>query len=221
MSAPDRWFVGDMKKEVANRLVLSGPHGTFLVRMSTAGDRYVLTVNDSGSIAPYQVKMQAGKYMWRETSFNDLDSVVQDVITSPFDGPSGLPLVLAHPASGGQIHPSTQARINAQGGGAASQSNPFGEPPAQTAPAAQSGGGGEEDYVLYQALYAYTSDDADDLKFDANDIIQVTDEDEYPAKCWMEGRVNGSKIGSFPSNFVRKININKGSAPRGIDSYGS
>ena len=56
----DRWFVGDMKKEVANRLVLSGPHGTFLVRMSTAGDRYVLTVNDSGSIAPYQVKMQAG-----------------------------------------------------------------------------------------------------------------------------------------------------------------
>ena len=55
---------------------------------------------------------------------------VQDVITSPFDGPSGLPLVLAHPASGGQIHPSTQARINAQGGGAASQSNPFGEPPA-------------------------------------------------------------------------------------------
>ena len=51
----------------------------------------------------------------------------------------------------------------------------------QTAPAAQSGGGGEEDYVLYQALYAYTSDDADDLKFDANDIIQVTDEDEYVA----------------------------------------
>ena len=49
--------------------------------------------------------------MWRETSFTTLDAVVQDVIASPFDGPSGRPLVLSEPASGGELHPSTLARI--------------------------------------------------------------------------------------------------------------
>jgi len=49
--------------------------------------------------------------MWRETSFSSLDAVVQDVIASPFDGPSGRPLVLSQPASGGELHESTLARI--------------------------------------------------------------------------------------------------------------
>jgi len=206
-----------MKKEVANKLVLSGPHGTFLVRMSTAGDRYVLTVNDSGSIAPYQVKMSGGQYMWRETSFSSLDAVVQDVIASPFDGPSGRPLVLSQPASGGELHESTLARI--QGGGS---SNPFGNPPA--AQAAPSGGGATgpqgEDYVLYQALYLYKSDDPEDLTFDANDILQVTDEGDPPGTGWMEGRTQDGRFGSFPSNFVRKINLGSGAA-KTIEKYGA
>ena len=33
-----------------------------------------------------------------------------------------------------------------------------------------------EDYTLYQALYAYKSNDPDDLSFDVDEILQVTDE---------------------------------------------
>ena len=62
----------------------------------------------------------------------------------------------------------------------------------QAAQAAPSGGGATgpqgEDYVLYQALYLYKSDDPEDLTFDANDILQVTDEGDPPGTGWMEGR---------------------------------
>lgn len=64
--------------------------------------------------------------------------------------------------------------------------------------------GDDEDYVLYQALYNYNSGDPDDLVFEANDILQVTDEGDGPTS-WMEGRTQDGRFGTFPGNYVRKI----------------
>jgi len=74
--------------------------------------------------------------------------------------------------------------------------------------------------VLYQALYLYKSDDPEDLTFDANDILQVTDEGDPPGTGWMEGRTQDGRFGSFPSNFVRKINLGSGAA-KTIEKYGA
>lgn len=216
----DFWFVGDMKKELCNKLVLSGPHGTFLVRQSTAGDRYVLAINDNGKTAPYQIKIVNGKFYWRQTTFDNLDAVIQDVFANPFDGPSGLPLILKDPASGGTLHPSSVPRLRAEAdkaGGAAPVASTSPAPP-QQATAAPAKKPDDVDYVLYQALYDYKNDDPEDLDFDANDILQVTDEGDPPGTGWMEGRTQDGRFGAFPSTYVRKIRMANKKVQ--IDSYG-
>ena len=57
-------------------------------------------------------------------------------------------------------------------------------------------------YVLYQTLYKFESDDAEDLPFDAGEILRVFDD----SSDWYEGENQQGKRGYFPKNFVRKIN---------------
>eukprot|EP00040_Diaphanoeca_grandis_P024837 m.136985 g.136985 ORF g.136985 m.136985 type:complete len:161 (-) comp29896_c1_seq1:69-551(-) len=54
---------------------------------------------------------------------------------------------------------------------------------------------------LFQTLYKYSSEDPDDLHFEANEILRVFDwEDE-----WYEGENQEGKRGYFPNTFVREI----------------
>jgi len=210
MADNDRWYAGEMDKNVCNKLVLAGPSGSFLVRVSSAGDRYVIVINDHGTAGPYQVKITPSKrLLWREDEYNTLADVVNNIRANPFKGMSKKIIELGKPASGGDLHESVKASSSAT-----DSYNPFAVPPPPTEPAANA-----EDYVLYQALYTYRNDDPDDLNFDANDIVQVTDEDEYPKKCWMEGRSQDGLVGSFPSTYVRKIEMK--ATTKSVDSYGS
>lgn len=68
---------------------------------------------------------------------------------------------------------------------------------------AEAGEPAEVPYVLYQALYDYSSQDPDDLCFAANDILQVTDEGDGP-ESWFEGRSQDGREGCFPGTFVRQ-----------------
>ncbi|KAG6460313.1 hypothetical protein O3G_MSEX011907, partial [Manduca sexta] len=52
------------------------------------------------------------------------------------------------------------------------------------------------------ALYPYTAQNADELSFDKDDIIAVTDRSQDPA--WWQGELRGM-TGLFPSNYVTKL----------------
>ena len=57
---------------------------------------------------------------------------------------------------------------------------------------------------LVKALYDFSSEDADDLKFSVGEVIEVVESsDQYG---WWTGRVKGTqKVGNFPSNYVQKL----------------
>eukprot|EP00038_Savillea_parva_P015555 m.14271 g.14271 ORF g.14271 m.14271 type:complete len:154 (+) comp3136_c0_seq1:328-789(+) len=64
------------------------------------------------------------------------------------------------------------------------------------------------DYKLFQTLYAFKSDDPDDLCFEANEILRVYDwEDE-----WYEGEDQQGKRGYLPATYVREITPRGGGA---------
>eukprot|EP00037_Helgoeca_nana_P010774 m.94974 g.94974 ORF g.94974 m.94974 type:complete len:155 (-) comp20413_c1_seq1:1203-1667(-) len=64
------------------------------------------------------------------------------------------------------------------------------------------------DYRLYQTLYAFKSDDPEDLTFEANEIIRVYDwEDE-----WFEGETQDGKRGYMPASYMREIKSKNGAA---------
>lgn len=65
-------------------------------------------------------------------------------------------------------------------------------------------GAEDEKFVLFQALYDYHSSDPDDLSFQANDILRVTDQGEGP-QSWFYGETQDGREGHFPGTFVRKI----------------
>ena len=59
---------------------------------------------------------------------------------------------------------------------------------------ATSGKAPEKEYVLYQTLYPYKSEDPDDLEFEAGEILRVFDEEGD----WFEGENQQGKEGCFP-----------------------
>lgn len=73
----------------------------------------------------------------------------------------------------------------------------------------------EKKYILYQALYKYKSDDPDDLQFEQNDILRVTDEGDGPTS-WFYGEDQQGKEGNFPGTFVRKIRMPSGGAVKTV-----
>ncbi|CAG9790661.1 unnamed protein product [Diatraea saccharalis] len=52
------------------------------------------------------------------------------------------------------------------------------------------------------ALYPYAAQNADELSFEKDDIIAVTDRSQDPA--WWQGELRGM-TGLFPSNYVTKL----------------
>ena len=52
----------------------------------------------------------------------------------------------------------------------------------------------------YKSLYTYTSDQPGDLSFEAGEVIQVTN----AQRDWWIGSI-GERIGTFPANFVIKV----------------
>lgn len=214
----EKWYVGDMDKKLCNQLVGNAESGNFLVRIGSTQDRFVVAINDQGEVGPYQVKITPeGGLLWREQVYLDIDAVVMSIRANPFKGMSGQMVQLGAPASGGGYHPSTVTRIQSSGGVAFQSAPQAPEAPQDdvdepTRP--------KEDYVLYQTLFEYRNDDPDDLNFDAGEILQVTDEGEGEGSRWMEGRTQDLKEGSFPSTYVRKINI-AAAAPKTVESYGA
>eukprot|EP00042_Codosiga_hollandica_P055832 m.790656 g.790656 ORF g.790656 m.790656 type:complete len:219 (+) comp59203_c1_seq5:2472-3128(+) len=59
-------------------------------------------------------------------------------------------------------------------------------------------------YELYQSIYAYSSQDKDDLNFAAGEIIRVTDAGDGP-QSWFYGKTQDGRDGNFPGTYVRKI----------------
>lgn len=66
--------------------------------------------------------------------------------------------------------------------------------------AGENGADDGESYTLYQTLYAYHSDDPEDLHFEANEILQVTDDGDGTEHTWFYGRRQDGKQGHFPGN---------------------
>jgi hypothetical protein len=58
--------------------------------------------------------------------------------------------------------------------------------------------------TLVKALYDFSSEDRDDLKFSVGDVIEVVESsDQYG---WWSGCIKGTqKVGNFPSNYVKKL----------------
>ena len=56
-------------------------------------------------------------------------------------------------------------------------------------------------HTLYQTLYAYKSDDPEDLQFAASEILKVIDDEDD----WFEGYNQRNEKGYFPGTYVRKM----------------
>eukprot|EP00730_Choanoeca_flexa_P016255 TRINITY_DN7645_c0_g1_i1.p1 TRINITY_DN7645_c0_g1~~TRINITY_DN7645_c0_g1_i1.p1 ORF type:complete len:240 (+),score=34.20 TRINITY_DN7645_c0_g1_i1:175-894(+) len=67
--------------------------------------------------------------------------------------------------------------------------------------------GPAENFVLYQTLYKFTSDDPEDLQFEANEILQITDEGDGTEGCWLYGQSQDGREGNVPGTYVRKIRL--------------
>jgi len=82
-------------------------------------------------------------------------------------------------------------------------------PPFTAPPPAPSGGpppaenGGAGGGLTCRALYDYASDEASDLSFYANEIINVIQQDDDDSGWW-EGEVNGRQ-GLFPKSYVEQL----------------
>eukprot|EP00053_Salpingoeca_punica_P003988 m.46438 g.46438 ORF g.46438 m.46438 type:complete len:124 (-) comp12537_c0_seq2:288-659(-) len=70
----------------------------------------------------------------------------------------------------------------------------------------------EEPHTLYQTLFAYTSDDPDDLPFEAGEILRVFDDEGD----WYEGENQQGRRGMFPRTYVRKMNVPSGGGGKKI-----
>ena len=54
------WFWGHTTRSFAERCLKAQTHGMFLIRKNSAGDKFVLCVNDSGQVANYNVDNEGG-----------------------------------------------------------------------------------------------------------------------------------------------------------------
>eukprot|EP00045_Choanoeca_perplexa_P000846 m.16544 g.16544 ORF g.16544 m.16544 type:complete len:238 (+) comp10582_c0_seq1:176-889(+) len=79
----------------------------------------------------------------------------------------------------------------------------------------------EVNFVLYQSLYKFSSDDPEDLAFEANEILQITDEGDGSEGAWLYGQSQDGRVGNVPSTYVRKIRLTAKSIAVDVENGGA
>jgi hypothetical protein len=88
---PD-WYIGKLKKGVAERWVAGGQYGDFVVRDSSKHNQCVLMVHDNGSAANYKVSCSvAGKFTLAACSYqtDGMEKLINLYAEMPFMGAAG------------------------------------------------------------------------------------------------------------------------------------
>ena len=73
--------------------VRASPHGSFLVRDSVLKSKFVLVINDSGTIVNFQIKVSdlyQGLYAFAGGSFSSMDDIIELVRTKPVSLPAAF-----------------------------------------------------------------------------------------------------------------------------------
>lgn len=102
------WFAGHLPRPPVDKAVLASGHEAFLIRKSSAGDKYVLVINDSGNIVNINIgNVGDGKGGWyfssRKQSFCTLNLVLESFRERPLAG-----------STSARLRPSVPARIGGQ-----------------------------------------------------------------------------------------------------------
>jgi hypothetical protein len=96
------WFAGDTSKKDCEALVVSALHGSYLIRKDSKSDRYILCVNDRGTVVTFPIVItQGNKCLVGDRLFNTLHDLVASLRSSAIKGRNGVPLRLKTPAPGG------------------------------------------------------------------------------------------------------------------------
>lgn len=81
------WFVGETDRNTVEAAVKGARQGQYLVRKSTAGDKFVIAVHDNGDVCNYQIDRNAGVgYKFGEQSFPTLRVVIAWFKEQPIRG---------------------------------------------------------------------------------------------------------------------------------------
>eukprot|EP01120_Amphizonella_sp_Union-15-10_P011395 TRINITY_DN4816_c0_g1_i1.p1 TRINITY_DN4816_c0_g1~~TRINITY_DN4816_c0_g1_i1.p1 ORF type:complete len:499 (-),score=124.05 TRINITY_DN4816_c0_g1_i1:75-1571(-) len=133
--------------------------------------------------APSNAKQKSKKNPLGKLKKSKKKSVDPNVpITAPVASPKRLTKKDEDSVSNGDVPPLSQSQVSASGA------------------SMQSSASVEHPVVKAKALYDYNAADDTEITFKADDIINVTkNDDSIPG--WMEGEFNG-KIGLFPGNYV-------------------
>lgn len=104
ISAQDRptWYAGAMSKELCEQAVLSSPIGSFLVRDSLFRSKFVVCINDYGTVANYQIKVEdiyRGGYSFAGGTYRSLDDIIELLYVKPLPSKKkGKALFISQPA---------------------------------------------------------------------------------------------------------------------------
>eukprot|EP00038_Savillea_parva_P030952 m.81770 g.81770 ORF g.81770 m.81770 type:complete len:1098 (+) comp9426_c0_seq1:297-3590(+) len=98
------WYAGALAKGKCEAAVTSSPDGSFLVRESTSGDKFVLCVNDNGTAVNFPIDIVDGKKCsFGSRTFDNLHDLIDHLRGTAVKGLNGRPLWLTEPAPGGTV----------------------------------------------------------------------------------------------------------------------
>eukprot|EP00036_Acanthoecidae_sp_10tr_P010242 CAMPEP_0182923568 /NCGR_PEP_ID=MMETSP0105_2-20130417/5514_1 /TAXON_ID=81532 ORGANISM="Acanthoeca-like sp., Strain 10tr" /NCGR_SAMPLE_ID=MMETSP0105_2 /ASSEMBLY_ACC=CAM_ASM_000205 /LENGTH=554 /DNA_ID=CAMNT_0025061295 /DNA_START=292 /DNA_END=1952 /DNA_ORIENTATION=+ len=70
------WFVGKLDRETADKAVKSGGPGTYLVRESSSGDKYIICINWDGHVKNFQIYITGDGYKFSGQTHAELQTLI-------------------------------------------------------------------------------------------------------------------------------------------------
>jgi len=96
------WDVGRVAKKDADKAILAGNGGDFLIRKAGKEPdrvRHVLAVNDSGKLYEAYIRHTEDGFVFQSREFDTLEAVVKHVQRNPLYNSKGMPLYIDRPCS--------------------------------------------------------------------------------------------------------------------------
>eukprot|EP00040_Diaphanoeca_grandis_P012093 m.61717 g.61717 ORF g.61717 m.61717 type:complete len:310 (+) comp23020_c1_seq1:70-999(+) len=92
------WFPIGMTRERCEAAVAAGVHGAFVVRLSSSHDKYVLVVNDKGTVCSYSIIRADGKVSFGGSMHDTIEELVEHIKIKPFQSKVSQSMRLTGPA---------------------------------------------------------------------------------------------------------------------------
>ncbi|KAJ8283608.1 hypothetical protein COCON_G00024580 [Conger conger] len=178
------WYQENASRNLAEESLKSRELGAFLIRgsQSSPGD-FSISVRHESDVQHFKV-MKDGKglyYLWPEERFGSLNKLVEYYKGNSVSKQRQIFLSDGEPQPG-QVEKQTSPA------------------PVPLRPA-EAGAHAQRPVTQVRALYDFSAEEADELAFNAGDVIEVLDRSD---PSWWNGRLRG-RTGLFPCNYITPL----------------